>query len=67
LESLAFRTALRAVELEVSMSVRFSTESEGAISTQTRNESEGSSMLEDVTFLRLPDVKALTGLSKTSL
>ncbi|MBN9617676.1 MAG: AlpA family transcriptional regulator [Acidobacteriales bacterium] len=51
------------------MSLRFSSESEGAKSTQGsfRNESESSSILKDVIFLRLPEVKAVTGLSKTTL
>ena len=33
----------------------------------SRGQGEDSSNLEDVSFLRLPDVKAVTGLSKTSL
>jgi prophage regulatory protein len=49
------------------MSSRFSNESESGTSTQTSFRKENSSDLEDVTFLRLPEVKAVTGLSKTSL
>lgn len=50
------------------MSVRFLTKSESAKTTRTfRNENESSSHLEDVIFLRLPEVKAVTGLSKTTL
>jgi prophage regulatory protein len=54
-------------ELEVSMSARFPNESEAVRSKQTRFREERSSDLEDVTFLRLPEVKAVAGLSKTSL
>jgi prophage regulatory protein len=51
------------------MSARFLTESEGAehalVSLGSGNGTPSS--LDDVTFLRLPQVKAVTGLSKTSL
>lgn len=69
LEPVAFYIALRTIEVEVSMSVHFSMESEGAKSAQAsfRNDSDSPGNLDDVAFLRLPDVKALTGLSKTSL
>jgi len=51
------------------MSARFSIESERAGNAQNSlvGAKEDFSNLEDVTFLRLPDVKAVTGLSKTSL
>jgi hypothetical protein len=49
------------------MSARFPNESEAVRSKQTRFREERSSDLEDVTFLRLPEVKAVAGLSKTSL
>jgi len=51
------------------MSVRFSIESERAGNAQSSfaEPKEDSSNLEDVIFLRLPQVKAVTGLSKTSL
>lgn len=51
------------------MSARFSIESERAGNAQSgfAEPKEDYSNLEDVTFLRLPEVKAVTGLSKTSL
>ena len=51
------------------MNARFSIESGRAGNAQSSfaDPEEGSSNLEDVSFLRLPDVKAITGLSKTSL
>lgn len=51
------------------MSVRFSTESDHAGNARSSfaEPKEDFSHLEDVTFLRLPEVKAVTGLSKTSL
>lgn len=51
------------------MSARFSTKSEGAGNAQSSlgSAKETPSNLEDVSFLRLPEVKAVTGLSKTSL
>lgn len=51
------------------MSARFSTELERGVNAQSSfAEPTGDSYkLEDVTFLRLPEVKAVTGLSKTSL
>lgn len=51
------------------MNARFSIESARAGNAQNSfaDTEEESSSLEDVSFLRLPDVKAVTGLSKTSL
>lgn len=51
------------------MSARFSTESDRAGNARSSfaEPKEDFSHLEDVTFLRLPEVKAVTGLSKTSL
>lgn len=51
------------------MSARFSIDSERAGNARSSfaELKEDSSNLEDVIFLRLPEVKAVTGLSKTSL
>lgn len=51
------------------MSARFSTESGSAGKTPFNfgSEKDSSENLDDVIFLRLPEVKAVTGLSKTSL
>ena len=51
------------------MGTRFSTELESAGNAQFSfgNGKESSRNVEDITFLRLPEVKAVTGLSKTTL
>ena len=51
------------------MSARFSTESASAGNAQFSfgNGKESSVSVDDVTFLRLPEVKAVTGLSKTTI
>lgn len=51
------------------MNARFSTKSKSAGVAQFgfANGAKPSSNLDDVSFLRLPEVKAVTGLSKTSL
>jgi prophage regulatory protein len=56
-------------KLEVSMSAQFLTESDIVERTQikSRNRKETLSSPDEVIFVRLPDVKAVTGLSKSSL
>src|ERR1700761_7728494 len=59
----------QALELEVSMSAQFLRESDivERIQIKSWSRKEGSSELGEVTFLGLPKVRAVTGLSKSSL
>jgi prophage regulatory protein len=59
----------RLAELEVSMNARFLTKSDVVERTQIKSENDKaiSSELDEVIFLRLPMVRAVTGLSKSSL